>query len=74
MIYKITERLHTEYKCYADCEENVVFFDGKRVMKIFRGFYSPNSPVIYGSISETGSVHEITKQEFTKRLQELKAS
>ena len=74
MIYKITERLHTEYTCYADCEENVVFFDGKPVMKIYKGFYYPNSPVIYSTISKDGWINEISKQEFTKRLQELKAS
>lgn len=74
---KISEKIESEYTCYADCAENVIYFCGVAVMKIYQGFYEAGSKPYYcytyphgGSIPNMKSM---TKEKFLSEIERLKS-
>ncbi len=72
----IADQIKSCFTCYADCAENVIYFCGVPVMKIFKGFYDPNSKPSYvytyphgGSIP---NMREMTKEQFFEEIERLK--
>lgn len=71
----ISENIKSVYTCYADCAENVIYFRGVPVMKIFQGFHFPGSKPNYvytyphgGSIP---NMKEMTREKFFEEIERL---
>ena len=73
----ISEKIKSVYTCYCDCAENVIYFCGVPVMKIFQGFHEAGSKPSYcytyphgGSIP---NMKEMTKEKFFSEIERLKS-
>ena len=71
---KITERLSTDLFYYPVCAERFFYFDGKPKVKIYYSFLR-ECPPAYAVVNDSGDyVSEISKEEFEKRISEMKAA
>ena len=71
---KITERLSTDYFIYPVCAERFFYLDGKPKVKIYYSFLRQTDPV-YAIVDDSGNYcHEISKEEFDRKIMEMKAA
>lgn len=73
----ISENVKSVYTCYADCSENVIYFCGVPVMKIFQGFYEPGSKPYYCYTNRDGgsipNMRGMTREKFLSEIERLKS-
>lgn len=73
----ISEKVYSEYTCYCDCAENVVYFCGIPVMKIFQGFYEPGRKPSYCYTNREGgsipNLPDMTREKFFSEIERLKS-
>jgi cytochrome c len=71
-VEKVTERFSVEHFFGEACQCVSCFFDGKKVLQAFQGFY-PDSKPNWSVWGKYGYDHAISKEEFKERYNQFVA-